>query len=86
MDLIKNEQNYERFIMNHTKEELESAYNEDLPPCHSCGWCPAFYEIEFELEPDRSIETEDCYWAPCVSKDDDDPGSHRGHFLYVKKK
>lgn len=68
-----------------TEEELETAWRKETPTCGSCGWCPLFYEVDLDLNPEESTETHDCYWAVCTSKDADDPSDHRGYYLYVKK-
>ena len=64
--------------------KLERAYDKGTPSCGSCGWCPAFYELDFNLVESESTENMLCYWAPCVSKDDyEDRETHRGHYLYL---
>ena len=64
--------------MKYTQEQLEYQWNKDTPSCMSCGWSPCFYEVELEEE------SPGIYWAACVSKDDEDSYTHRGHWLYME--
>lgn len=66
---------------------LEKEWNKSLPSCLTCGWCPAYYEVEpyLEVDLDETNEKHNCYWSPCVSKDAEDPSDHKGYYLYVDK-
>lgn len=69
------------------REILEKEWNDQTPTCRTCGWANAFYEISGFIERLRSedTESEECYWAPCGSKDDENPYTHKGYYLYVPK-
>lgn len=64
---------------------IEEVWRKDTPGCLSCGWCPAFYEIEDLLTKDgvKQIENFEVYWAPCINPEDN--SDHRGHYVYVPK-
>jgi len=68
------------------REELEEAFEAQEPSCLSCGWMNAFYELGWwdftgvVLEDGRKE-----YHTQCRSKDADDPSTHRGYFIYLRK-
>lgn len=69
----------ENYVVDGEKPLLDIPYdNQD--GCHSCGWKPSRHELSFE-KTDKVGEL----WAECVSKDAEDPSSHRGHYLYVEE-
>lgn len=63
------------------EEELEKAFKQQEPSCHSCGWGACFYELGPWIETGRKNE----FRAACVSKDDPDCYWHRGVFIYLEK-
>ena len=68
-----------------TVSRLREFWEQQTPSCRSCGWAPAFYEIEDDLEKVSETADTETWECTCISKDSEDPGSHRGIRFYVPK-
>lgn len=68
----------------HYREVLEKLWDSQ-GDCGSCGWHGCIYEHDIEdWEFEHAIEKNDgVLELSCVSKDDEDSGSHRGVKIYL---
>jgi hypothetical protein len=70
-------------LVGRIREYLKEAWD-DQGDCASCGWHAMLYEHYLEDEDIlNSIGRDGVLRIPCVSKNDDDPGSHRGIIIHL---